>query len=140
MLTNLSNLSHSKPSIVPSAKFRSDLKNVLTKQFPTMQPFGVLQNRSSYKFPDIRKVTSVLESLFNKITRLMAYNFIKKQTPAQVFSCRYHKMFENGFLYGTLWWLLLKMVEQFLRISQLDKHFYRRIHKGERFVKMLCSK
>ena len=79
ILTNLSSFSHSKSSIVPFAKFRSDLKNVLTKHFPTMQPFAnVLQNSSSYKFPDIRKIISVLESLFNKVTRLMACNFIKK--------------------------------------------------------------
>ena len=79
ILTNLSNLSHSKSSIVPFAKFRSDLKNVLTKHFPTMQPFAnVLQNSSSYKFSDIRKIISVLESLLDKVTRLMACNFIKK--------------------------------------------------------------
>ena len=75
ILTNLSNFSHSKSPIVPFAKFRSDLKNFLTKHFPTMQPFtNVLQNRSSYKFPNIHKKISVLESLFNKVT----YNFIKK--------------------------------------------------------------
>ena len=79
ILTNLSNLSHSKSSIVPFAKFRSDLKNVLTKHFPTMEPFAnVLQSRSSYKFPDIRKKISVLESPFNKVTRLMMCHFIKK--------------------------------------------------------------
>ena len=43
----------------------------------------------------------VLESLFNKVTGLMACNFIKKETPTQVFSCEYHKMFENSFFYGT---------------------------------------
>ena len=37
-------------------------------------------------------------------------------------------------------WLLLKMVEEFVRISQLEKYLYRRIHKGERFVKMLYGK
>ena len=67
-----------------------------------MQPFAnVLQNRSSYKFFDICKKISVLESLFNKVTGLMACNFIKKETPTQVFSCEYHKMFENSFFYGT---------------------------------------
>ena len=67
-----------------------------------MQPFAnVLQNRSSYKFLDIHKKISVLESLFNKVTGLMACNFIKKETPTQVFSCEYHKMFENTFFYGT---------------------------------------
>ena len=67
-----------------------------------MQPFAnVLQNRSSYKFSDIRKKMSMLESLFNKVTGLMACNFIKKETPTQVFSCEYHKMIENSFFYGT---------------------------------------
>ena len=80
----------------------SDLKNVLTKHFPKMQPFAnVLQNRSSYKFPDIRKKISVLESLFNKVTDLMACNFIKKEALRQVFSCEYYKMFEKSFFkYG----------------------------------------
>ena len=42
---------------------------------------------------------AVLESLFNKATGLMACNFIKKKT--QVFSCKYHKMCEKSFFYGT---------------------------------------
>ena len=67
-----------------------------------MQPFiNVLQNRFSSNFPDIHKKTPVLESLFNNVTGLMACNFIKKETPTQVFSCEYHKMFENSFFYGT---------------------------------------
>ena len=104
ILTNLSNLSHSKSSIVPFAKFRYDPKNFLKKHFPTMQPFAnVLQNSSSYKFPDIFKKIFALESPFNmpEVTCLMAYNVIEKQTPAEVFSCEYHKMFKNSFLYGT---------------------------------------
>ena len=77
----------------------SDLKNILTKHFPTMQPFpNVLQNRFSYEFFRICKKISVLESLFNKVTGLITCNFIKKQTPTQMFSCEYHKMFENSFL------------------------------------------
>ena len=31
----------------------------------------------------------------------MACNFIKKETSTLVFSCEYHKMFENSFFYGT---------------------------------------
>ena len=66
-----------------------------------MQPFAnVLQNRCSNKFPDIRKKISVFESLFDKVTGLIACNFIKKYTPTQVFFCEDHKMFENSFLYG----------------------------------------
>ena len=90
--SNLSNHPHSKSSKV--LLLGSDLKNVLTKHFPKMQPFvHVLQNRSSYQFPDIHKKISVLESLFNKFTDLMACSLIRKGTPTQVFSCEYHKMF-----------------------------------------------
>ena len=70
-------------------------------------PFAnVLQNRYSYKFPDIHKKISVLESLV-----------IKKETPAEVFSCEYHKMFENSFFYGTHLVAASENVEEFLRIS-----------------------
>ena len=31
----------------------------------------------------------------------MTCNFIEKETPTQVLSCEYHKMFENSFFYGT---------------------------------------
>ena len=81
----------------------SDLKNVLTKRFLKIKPFAnVLQNRCSYEFPNIHKKISALESLFNKVTGLMAMacNFIKKETPTQLLSCEYHKMFENSFFYG----------------------------------------
>ena len=68
ILTNLSNLSHSKSSIVPFVKFRSDVKKALIKHFPTMLPFAnILQNRSSYEFPNICKIISVLESLLIKL-------------------------------------------------------------------------
>ena len=43
-----------------------------------MQPSAnVFQNRSSYKFSDIRKEISVLESLFNKVTGLMVEEFLR---------------------------------------------------------------
>ena len=67
-----------------------------------MQPFvHVLQNRSSYQFPDIHKKISVLEALFNKVTDLMTYSLIRKGTPTQVFPCEYHKMFVSSFFKGT---------------------------------------
>ena len=142
ILTNLSNLSHSKSSIVPFAKFRSDLKNVLIKHFPTTQPFAnVLQNRSSYKFHDIHKKISLQEPLFNKVTRLMAFNFIKNRLLHRCFPVNITKCLRKAFFIEHLWWLLLKMVEESLRISDsFEKYLYRRIHKSERFVKMLCSK
>ena len=52
-----------------------------------MQPFpNVLQNRCFYKFPENYKKISVLEALSNNTTGLMAFNFIKKEAPSQVFS------------------------------------------------------
>ena len=45
----------------------------------------------------------------------MACNFIKKETPTPVFSCEYHKMFEKCFFMEHLQWLLLRMVEEFLK-------------------------
>ena len=81
----------------------SALKNVLTKCFTKVYPFtNVLQNRCSYKFPDIHKKISVLESLFNKVTGLMVCNFIEKEIPTQVLSCEYHKMFGKLFYWAPL--------------------------------------
>ena len=112
VLTNLSNLSHSKSSTVPFPKFRSDLKNFLIKHFPTMQAFAnVLQNRSSYKFHDIRKKISVLESLFDKVTRLMAFNFIKNRPLQRCFPVNITKCLRKAFFIEHLRWLLLKIVE-----------------------------
>ena len=97
ILTNLSNLTHSlshQKFFLPSF----DLKNVLLKHFPKMQQFAnVLHNWCSCKFPDIHKKISVLESLFNKVIGLMTHKVIEKETPTQLFSCEYHKMFENVF-------------------------------------------
>ena len=78
----------------------SDLKNVYTKDFPMHLFANVLQIRCYCKFPDNHK-KYVLESLFNpcfnKVTGLMVWNFIKKETPSQVLSCEYLKMFEKTF-------------------------------------------
>ena len=45
----------------------------------------VLQNRCSYKFPNIHKKTSVLKSLFNTVRGLKACNHNKKETSTSVF-------------------------------------------------------
>ena len=50
----------------------------------------ILQNRFSLKFCNGHRKTPVLESLFNK-----------KDTPTQVFSCEYSKIYESNFLYRT---------------------------------------
>ena len=60
----------------------------------------------------------MLESLFNKVTGLMACNFIKEETTTQMFSCEYYKMFEKSFFMEHLRRLVLKMVEEFLTISK----------------------
>ena len=39
----------------------------------------------------------MFESLFNEVAGLKAYNFIKKETPTQVFSCEYCKNFKNTY-------------------------------------------
>ena len=42
----------------------------------------------------------MLESLFDKVAGLKDYIFVKKETPAQVFSCEYYEIFKNRFLYS----------------------------------------
>ena len=109
-LNNLSNLSHSKLSIVPFAKFRSDVNNA-TKHFPTMQSFAnILQNRSSYKFFNIRKKISV-GVFFNKVKRLMACNFVKNRPLHRCFPVNIKKYLTMAFFIKQLRLLLLKMVE-----------------------------
>ena len=67
-----------------------------------------------YKFLDIHKKIYVLKSLFNTVRGLKACNFNKKDTPTQVFSCEYHKIFKNSFFMEHLQWLLLNIFEEFL--------------------------
>ena len=43
----------------------------------------------------------MLESLFNKVTGLKACIFFKKDTPTQVFSYEYCKIFKNSFSMNT---------------------------------------
>ena len=56
------------------------------------------------KFRNIHRKTYVLESLFSKTGDLNAY----KETPIQVFSYEYCKIFKNTFLPEYIWWLLLE--------------------------------
>ena len=56
----------------------------------------------------------MLESFVNKVACVKACNFIKKETLAQLFSCKYCEIFKNSFFIEHLWWLLLyseKIVE-----------------------------
>ena len=112
ILTNLTNLSYSRSSVVPFAKSRSDLKNVLTKHFPTMQPFAnVLQNRSFYKFPDICKIISVLESFLMKLHAWWPATLLKNRLLHRCFPVNITKCLRMAFFMEHLRWLLLKMVE-----------------------------
>ena len=84
-----------------------------------MQPFAnVIQNRCYYKFPDIHKKISVLESLFNKVTELMAYNLFKKRTQHRCFPVNITKHLMKPFFMEHFRWLLLRIVEESLRISK----------------------
>ena len=64
-----------------------------------------------------RKYSPVLMSPFDTVRGLKAHNFNKKERSIQLFSCEYHKTFKNSCFIEQLWWLLLNMVEKFLRIS-----------------------
>ena len=63
------------------------------------QSTDVLKNRCSEKFGNISRKTLVLESLFNEVALLKACNFVKKETPTQVFSGEYCKIFKKSFFY-----------------------------------------
>ena len=71
----------------------------------------------SGEFPDIHQKIPVLKSLFNTVRGLQACNFNKKESPSKVFFCEYHKIFKNSCFIEDLQWLLLNMIEKFLRIS-----------------------
>ena len=73
-------------------------------------------SRCSYKFPDIHQKIPVLKSLFNTVSDLKARNSNKKETQHQCF-CEYHKIFKNSCFIEHPRWLLLNMVQEFLRIS-----------------------
>ena len=44
---------------------------------------------------------------FNKLAGLKAFNFIKNETPTQVFSSEYYEIFKNTFFTEHFRWLLL---------------------------------
>ena len=55
---------------------------------------------------------------FNKVTGLRACNFIKKETPTQVFSCVYLKMFQKNIYETPPVAASANGFEEFLRISK----------------------
>ena len=42
----------------------------------------------------------MLEFLFDKVAGLKDYIFVKKETPAQLFSCEYYEIFKNRFFHS----------------------------------------
>ena len=54
---------------------------------------GVLQDRCPEKLLKFHKKTSVLKSLFNKVSR-------NEETPAQVFSCEFCEAFKEHILWS----------------------------------------
>ena len=99
ILTNLSNLSHSRWLFLFHQKFpllSSDLKMFLQNTFQNCS-----QNRCYYKFLDIHKKISVLESFLNKVTGLMASNFIKNRPQHRCFPVNVAECLRKAFLYGT---------------------------------------
>ena len=57
------------------------------------------------KFRNIHRKTPVLESRFNNVAGLKTWNFIKNETPTQVFSYEYCEIFKNTYF------------DEYLRIS-----------------------
>ena len=45
----------------------------------------------------------MLESLFNKVARLRARNFIEKETPTQIFSYEISEIFKNTYFEEHMW-------------------------------------
>ena len=63
--------------------------------------------KPSSKFHNIHRRIPVSEPLFENVVGLKAYNFNKKVSPSQVFSCEYCKIFKNSSFYRTPLMLLL---------------------------------
>ena len=58
----------------------------------------------------------MLESLFNKVTGLKAYIFIKKDTPTQIFSYEYCNIFKNSFFMEQLLTIRLRSLGYILQL------------------------
>ena len=55
------------------------------------------------------------QSLF--LIKLQIYQIYQRETPTQVFSCEYCKILRTAFLIEHLWWLLLDLLQNFLKIT-----------------------
>ena len=104
ILTNLSKLSHSKWSFLFHLMFLllSSVLLLLQNSFQKCSCSQMFFKKGISRHSQISQYSQdVLESFFNKVTGLMACNFIKKETLTQVFSFEYHKIFMNSYFDGT---------------------------------------
>ena len=76
--------------------FRSSLPKLFCKK-------GVLENFKKFTGKHLCR-----SSLLNKVAGLSPAILLKKETPAQVFSCEFSKKFWNTFSIQHLCWLVLK--------------------------------
>ena len=72
------------------------------------------------KFSNIRRKTSVLESLFNKAAVLQTSNFIKKRLQHRCFSVNIAKYLRTPILKNFCKWLLLMIFNLFLKIWDFE--------------------
>ena len=72
---------------------------------------GVFKNSQYY-----RKI-SVLESFFNKVASLKAYNFIKKRLRHRCFPVNMAKLLRTAFFIEHLWWLLPDFLQNLLKTT-----------------------
>ena len=69
------------------------------------------------KFHKIHWKTPVLESLFNKVAGLKAYNLIKKRLRHRCFPVNIAKLLRTAFFIEQLWWLLLDFLQNLLKTT-----------------------
>ena len=79
----------------------------LSNSFQKRLLADVLQNRRSKKFRNIHRKTLVLESVFNKVAGLKAYNFIKKRLQHRCFPVDIAEFLRTSFFKEYLRWLVL---------------------------------
>ena len=93
----------------------------------------VLQNRYSWKFCKFHGKAPVLESLFNKVADLLAYNFIKKRLQHRCFPVNVAQFLRTPVFYrptpvaASAWWrserIILTFPVKFSEITQKKARF-----------------
>ena len=72
----------------------------------------VLQSKSSLKYPNIYRKTTVLDSLFNNVPGLQTSNFIKKWLQHRCFPVNFANFLRTAFSIEHLWWRVLCLLER----------------------------